>query len=134
MAKLTKEQYNKWNAQAKNGFQFDFRYFITHNEKILIKNISQDNGCIVQFKLWYFPEYETKTNDYGCSWNVKTGRQIPVMDIEKLIPGKVEGVYLVHTIKSGIKMGDPEKNMKYSTLCKISQTVNTDDELSKILI
>jgi hypothetical protein len=37
MAKLTKEQYNKWNAQAKNGFQFDFRYFILHNEKTFCK-------------------------------------------------------------------------------------------------
>lgn len=133
MAKLTKEQYNKWNAQAKNGFQFDFRYFIIHNEKTLIKSIPLDDGCIIEFKLWYFLEYETKTNNYGCSWNVKTGRQIPVMDIEKLIPGKVAGIYSVHTIKSGVKMGEPEKTMKYSTLCKISQTVNTDDMLTEIL-
>lgn len=132
MAKLTKEQYNKWNAQAKNGFQFDFRYFITHNEKTLIKNIPQDDGCIIQFRLWYFPEYETKTNDYGCSWNVKTGRQIPMMDVEKLVPDRVEGIYIVHTIKGNIKMGEPEKTMKYSTLCKISGVVNTDEELKAI--
>lgn len=35
MAKLTREQYNKWNSQAKNGFQLDLQYFLTWNEKTL---------------------------------------------------------------------------------------------------
>ena len=62
MAKLTREQYNKWNAQAKNGFQLDLQYYLIWSEKTLIKDVQQEDGSIIRFKLWYMPEYETKTN------------------------------------------------------------------------
>lgn len=132
MARLTREKYNKWNEQAKNGFQFDIQYYVMWSEKTLIKNVPQEDGSIIQFKLWYIPEYETKTNDFGCKWNVKTGRQIPMMRIERLVPGNTEGVYLVHTVRDDRPMGEPEKTLKYSTLCKISGEVNTDEELKAI--
>lgn len=132
MARLTREQYNKWNEQAKNGFQFDIQYYVMWSEKTLIKNVPQEDGSIIQFKLWYIPEYETKTNEHGCKWNVKTGRQIPMMRIERLVPGNTEGVYLVHTVRDDRPMGEPEKTLKYSTLCKISGEVNTDEELKAI--
>lgn len=132
MARLTREQYNKWDAQAKNGFHFDLHYYVTWSEKTLIKNIKQDDGSIIQFKLWYMPEYETKTNEWGCKFNIKTGRQIPMMRIDKLVPGSTEGVYIVHTVRDDRPMGEPEKTLKYSTLCKISGEVNTDEELKAI--
>lgn len=132
MAKLTREQYKKWNAQAKNGFQFDLQYFLTWNEKTLIKNIPQEDGSIIQFKLWYMPEYETVTNEHGCTWNQRTGRQIPMMKIEKLVPGKTEGIYIVHTLRDNKQMGEAEKTLKFATLCKISEKVNTDEELKEI--
>ena len=132
MAKLTREQLNKWNAQAKNGFQLDLQYFLVWNEKTLIKNIPQEDGSIIQFKLWYMPEYETKTNDFGCKWNVRTGRQIPMMRIDRLVPGNTEGVYIVHNVRDDKPMGEAEKTLKFATLCKISGTVNTDEELKVI--
>lgn len=132
MAKITREQYNKWNAQAQNGFHFDLQWFCIWNEKTLVKNIKQPDNTIIQFKLWYIPEYETKVNEWGCKWNVKTGRQIPAMRIERLVPGHTEGVYIVHTVKDDMPMGEPEKTMKYSTLCKISGMVNTDAEMEAI--
>ena len=132
MAKLTREQYNKWNAQAKNGFQLDLQYFLIWGEKTLIKDVKQEDGSIIRFKLWYIPEYETTTNELGCKWNVKTGRQIPMMRIDKLVPGNTEGIYTVHTVRDGKPMGEPEKTLKYATLCKISGEVNTAEELEAI--
>lgn len=132
MATITREQFEKWNAQAKNGFKLDLQYYLCYSEKTLIKDISQANGDIIRFNLWYLPEYETKTNEYGCSWNFKTGRQIPMMRIEKLLKTGTEGCYQVVTIKDDRPMGEPEKNMKYSTLCKISGTINIDEELKEV--
>lgn len=132
MAKLTREQFNKWNAQAQNGFTFDIEGYCVWNEKRLTKSIKQPDGSIIKFKIEYYPEYERKTNQWGCHWNERTGRQIPMMRIDKLIPGNTEGVYIVHTVKEKITMGEPEKTMKYSTLCRISGTVNTDEYLKEI--
>lgn len=133
MAKITREQYNKWNAQAQNGFRLDLQYYIVWGEKTLVKSINQPDNTIIQFKLWYIPEYETKVNEWGCKWNVKTGRQIPMMRIERLVPGHTEGVCSVHTVKDDMPMGEPEKTMKYSTLCKISGMVDTDAEMETIV-
>jgi len=132
MARITREQYIKWNSQAKNGFILDLEYLLTWNEKTLIKDIKQEDGSIIRFKLWYISEYEEKVNSYGCKWRTATGRKIPVMKIEKLIPARTEGIYVVHTIKDDIQMGEPEKTLKYATLCKISGTVDTEKELKSI--
>lgn len=120
MATLTREQFKKWNAQAQNGFTFDIQCYCVWNEKRLKKSIERPDGSIIIFKIEYYHEY-------------KTGRLIPIMRIDKLIPGSTEGVYNVHTVKEKITMGEPEKTMKYSTLCKISGAVNTDEYLKEIL-
>ena len=78
MARLTREQYNKWDAQAKNGFHFDLHYYVTWSEKTLIKNIKQDDGCIIQFKLWYMPEYETKTNEWETMEALSQHSKLPI--------------------------------------------------------
>lgn len=132
MAKITREQLKKWNEQAKNGFKLDLEYFLVWNEKTLVKNIKQEDGTIIQFKLWYVPEYETITNEHGCKWNQRTGRNIPMMKIDKLVPGRTEGVYIVNSVKDNMQIGEPEKTLKYSTLCKLSGEIDTDAELEKI--
>lgn len=134
MAKLTREQYNKWNAQAKNGFTLDLEYFLNWGEKTLIKDVPMDGGGYMRFKLWYTPEYETITNQYGCKWNKRTGRHLPMMRIERLRPCSTEGMYQVLTVKDDTQMGEAEKAMKYATLCKISETINTDEELKAIAV
>ena len=105
---------------------------LTWNEKTLIKDIKLEDGCVIRFKLHYTAEYETKTNEYGCKWNVKTGNKIPMMRIEKLIPGSTEGIYITHTIQDNKPMGDPEKTLKFTTLCRISGEINKEEELKAI--
>ncbi len=132
MARITREQYNKWNAQAKNGFTLDLEYFLNWGEKTLTKDIPQEGGGYIRFRLWYTAEYETITNQYGCKWNQRTGRHLPMMRIEKLVPCSTKGMYQVLTVKDDTQMGEAEKTMKYSTLCKISGEIDTEKEMEAI--
>lgn len=132
MAQITREQLNKWNAQAKNGFHLDLEYFLNWGEKTLIKDIEQESGGYIRFKLYYMPEYEIITNEWGCKYNKRTGKQIPMLRIERLKPCRTEGIYQVLTVKDDVPMGEAEKTMKYSTLCKISGEINTEEELKAI--
>ena len=132
MARITREQYNKWNSQAQNGFTLDLEYYLNWGEKTLIKDIPMEDGGYIRFKLWYTDEYETITNEYGCKRNKRTGKHIPMMRIEKLKPCSTAGMYQILTVKDDMQMGESEKMMKYSVLCKISREINTDEELKKL--
>ena len=77
MAKLTRDQVIKWNDGNKNEFRFDITYFLTHSEKTSIKHIEIDDNHVITVHLIYTDEMETKRNEYGCTWRVETGRQIP---------------------------------------------------------
>lgn len=126
MAKITREQFNKWNAQAKNGFQFDLEHFLTWNEKTLTKRIKMENGDIIEFKVEFEKEFETKTNTYGCHWNVETGRYIPMLYITHWKPS-TSGCYHSSGREKSEALGNPENSKKYNVLCKLSEMVNTDE-------
>ena len=69
MATITREQFNKWNGQAKNGFSFDFRHYVTWNEKQLIKEIKNEDGTITRYTISYYPERERITQNNGLCTN-----------------------------------------------------------------
>jgi len=130
MAKITREQFNKWNAQAKNGFQFDLKCFAVWNEKTLTKKIKMENGDIIEFKIEYNKEFETKTNEWGCKWNVETGRYIPMLYITHWKPS-TSGCYHSSGREKSEVLGSPENSKKYNVLCKLSETVNTDEYMEE---
>ena len=130
MAKLTREQINKWNSQAKNGFQFDSRYFLIWNEKTLIKNIKMENGDIIEFKIEYDKEYEKYTNEWKVTRNVETGRYIPMLYITHWRPTQSESYTSSGWAKTEV-LGSPENSKKYNVLCKLSETVNTDEYMEE---
>ena len=132
MAKITREQYNKWNAQAKNGFSFDLQFFVTWNEKTLTKKVKMENGDIMEFKIEYQKEFETKTNEWGCRWNVETGRYIPMLNVTHWKPSTTSGCYHSGGWEKSEIIGSPETSKKYNVLCKLSETVNTDEYMKKI--
>lgn len=125
MAKITREQFNKWNGQAKNGFRLDLEFYCNWGEKQLHKTIKHEDGTVTEFVISYNPEYITKTNSYGCKWNESTGRQIPTLQINKWRPLTTPGMYSV-THGKYQTIGEPEKTKKYSTLCKLSAEIDTD--------
>lgn len=128
MAKITREQFNKWNAQAKNGFQFDLQYFLIWSEKTLTKKIEMENGDIIEFKIEFDKEFETKTNQWGSRWNVETGRYIPMLYITYWKPSD-SGCYHSSGREKSEILGNPENSKKYNVLCKLSETVNTDEHM-----
>ena len=132
MAKITREQFNKWNGQAKGGFNFDLEHCLVWGEKELVKDVKQDDDTIIRYKLGYAEEYERHTNEYGCTYRRETGFLIPSLNIDKLVPTG-SGVYRVIPILCGRKMAEVEKTKKYSTLCKISGTIDTAEILKEFI-
>lgn len=131
MARITREQFNKWNAQAQNGFGFDLQYFATWNEKTLTKKIKMDNGNIVEFKIEYDKEFERKTNEYGYRQNVETGRYIPMLYITIWRPTQT-GCYTSAGWAKNERLGESETSKKYNVLCNLSARINTDEYMKEI--
>jgi len=131
MAKITMEQFKKWNSQAQGGFRLDGRTLATWGEKELVQQFSQDDGSIYEVRISYFPEYEEKTNSCGCKWRTETGRQIPAVSIDKLTPA---GNNLYHSVKvlDYQAIGEPCNKKMYSTLCKLSGKIDVDSYLAKV--
>lgn len=126
MPSITREQAQKWDAQARGGFRFDVRYYVIWGEKKLRKTVDLPGGRVVEFSIGYRAEYETKTNDYGCKWNVETGRHIPELSVTVWTPGSTEGVYTSQGMGQHIDIGPAQTKKSYKILCQLSETVNTD--------
>lgn len=127
MPSITREQAQKWDAQARGGFRFDVRYYVMWGEKELRKTVELPGGRYVEFKIGYCAEYETKTNDYGCKWNVETGRHIPQLSVTVWTPTATEGVYTSHGYGKHIDIGPALAKKNYKILCQLSETVNTEE-------
>ena len=126
MAKITREQFNKWNAQAKNGFSFDLEYFLTWSEKTLTKRIEIHDGIVIEFTIQYKNEYETITNEYGCKWNQQTGKYIPMLYITRWKPSPNSGCYYSSGREYSEILGTVESSKKYNVLCKYSEQIDTE--------
>lgn len=133
MARITREQFNRWNAQAQNGFEFDFQYYVIWNEKTLTKKVKVTNGDIVEFKIEWDKETERKTNEWGCCWTVETGRYIPMLYITIWHPSNT-GCFTSTGWAKSEKLGDPETSKKYNVLCKLSAGINTDEYIKEITV
>ena len=129
MPKLTREQYNKWDTAAQNDFHFSVDTYLMRNEKELVKVVytnAEKTACI-RFTLEYTPEYEKKTNSYGCSWNVRTGRQIPALHVATWQKSTSTESWISHGIGKTIHIAEPVQKKNYALLCKLSGTINTAD-------
>lgn len=132
MAKLTREQLNKWNAQAKGGFVFDYRYYLIWGEKELIKQIDLDDTRVLQVKICYYPEYETRANDYGCKWNVRTGREVPNVHYQVYHREDNSGFLKGYGMGTYEPIGEPQDKKKYNVLCALSATIDLDAIIKKV--
>ena len=138
MPKITREQLNKWNAQAANGFRLDLEYFLTWGEKRLEKIITRENGDRFSIILEYFPEYEKIPCGQYFTRNRPTGRQIPHISVEYnylLDKDKArEGAYNFYSFSDILPkqpIAEPETSKKFTTLCKLSQTIDAAEWIEK---
>lgn len=124
--KITREQYNKWNAAAKNDFEFDLDRFVVWNEKELVKWIPDDDAgdLQTQYRLIYTAEFQRKQNQF-CSWNEATGRHIPTLHISKW-RRSASGCFVSNGIGKFIHIGLPVEKKNYSLLCKYSGMIDLE--------
>lgn len=93
MAKMTREQYNKFNEKCKNGFHLDLERFAVWNEKRCIKTMQFDGeSCKYDVIIDFANEYK----NYA-----KIGVKAELV-INKLIPGHVENMYRVVEVKRNV--------------------------------
>lgn len=125
MANIKAADVLKWDAMCKNGFRFDVRYWMIHNEKTVSKIVETDDGHI-QIHLLWMDDYETKTNEYGCSWKVPTGKKIPVANVSFWRPTGSMGVFSSMGIGKWIPIGDPVARKSFKTLIDATATIDID--------
>lgn len=131
MARITREQFNKWSAQAQNGFNLDLKHYVVWSEKRLVKTEKLQNGDVIEFNIEYRKEFETKTNEHGCRWNVETGRYIPELCITRWHP-TTSGCYASGGYAKREDIGEPQTSKKYNVLCKLSAEILTDNYMPEI--
>lgn len=122
MPSITREQAARWNAKARNGFSFDVRYYAMHGEKTLHQIIDLDGGDKMEIRLLYEAERRKKTNEFGCSWTVTTGRYLPTVHLTRWHPSGA--AWTSRGLGDWITIGEPQDAKKYDVLCKLSATVD----------
>lgn len=111
MAKLTKEQVQKWNAQLQGGFKFDVMYFLNWNQKVARRNIELANGKILQATL----EYRDIRDGYRL-----TGQVHPMLHFQIWHKGSVEGMMHSFGMGASVEIGTPQNKRNWKELCNLS--------------
>lgn len=124
MARITREQYNKWSAMAANGFEFDLQWFAIWSEKRIHKLIKQPDGGYIEFIIEFRKESpERWSREYTYT---------PILKIHRLTPSSTSGCYIVTTIKDNIRLGEPMEKRAYKALCECSKGIDTAEYLEQI--
>lgn len=126
--KLTREQVEKWNAKNGNGFKLDIETAVIRNEKEIRKYIKISDNKLLEAHICYRREMETKTNEYGCKWNVETGRQLPTLHLSVWTTREGSEMMSSTGVGDWITVGEPESKKNFSRLQKISCEM-TDEKI-----
>ena len=119
MAKLTRDQFNKFNGNCKNGFSLDLYYFGIWGEKRCKKNVKfSDSDNFYEIII----EFEDKTEKFQ-----KIG-SVPVLIINQCIPTGTEGMYRVIELKCD-EIGEMAKRRSV----KVLQTLTNDYTDEKVV-
>ena len=120
--KLTREQILKRNAQAPDGWRYDWQFAITHSEHTLTRRVQIDGTHFLTAHLMY-------RDEEGANPWQSTGRQIPVLHVSRY---EDRGAVAVsHGLGRWIDLGEPEKNKNYKVLCKYADGI-TEEMLMEI--
>lgn len=130
--KVTREQYNKWNAQAKNGFTLDCECLVVWGEKTLRYKRETPSGVIIELTINYYPEYERVTNEYGSSYNRETGKFLPSLTVRHWTP-TTTGFYSSSGLPSHEVIGEAQDKKKYNILCKLSGEIDIESRIKQEL-
>ena len=130
MAKLTREQVNKWNDGNKNGFQFSISYYIFHGEKTPTKDIKIDEDHILTVHLMYREDWNT-----NVKYADRVVLQIPTAHFAVSL--NKGGMMVSHGLGYWHTLGEARNNKSYAVLQKLTETLDDStclaifDELKK---
>lgn len=109
--KITSEQVHKYNAQCKNGFEFDVYHFQCMNEKQFIKFIELNNNDIVKATIEYYDN-------------------IPTLHIHE---GYSDGRFATFSgLGQWFKLGDYQKTKRVNILIALTEKITDAFILSKV--
>lgn len=131
--KFTKEQVEKWNSKMGQGFKTDLNRLAMWGEKQPHLMTKVDETTILELTLYYQSEYETVTNEYGCTYKKPTGKVVPVINVRKWID---KGTGMLHGYGLGktFKVGEPCEKKMFSTLQKLTHTVDVNKYLGVAML
>jgi len=130
MPSITREQAARWNAKAQNGFTFDVRKYVTFGDKTLHRIVELDGGDQLEIVLLYTEERRKKTNEYGCSWTVATGRHIPTVHLTRWHPSGL--AWTSSGLGDWITVGEPQTSKKFDVLCKLSGQIDAAEMVHEL--
>lgn len=123
MAKLTKEQVRKWNAQLAGDFYFDWKHYLVWSEKVARRNVKLSDGKVLQATL----EYRNVRDGFRY-----TGEQQPILHLAVWQPTNTEGMMSSHGMGVTIDVGVKQDKKKWSELCKLSALYDSDEKLLEL--
>lgn len=131
--KFTKAQVAKWNSKMGQGFRTDLNRLVMWGEKQPHLMTKVDETTILELTLYYQNEYETVTNEYGCTYKKPTGKVVPVINVRKWVD---KGTGMLHGYGLGktFKVGEPCEKKMFSTLQKLTHTVDVNKYLGVAML
>lgn len=127
MATITREQAEKRQAMAPQGWTYDWRQYVLFGYHRLYRDIKQPDGSVIRGTVSYSENYRRETNQYGCSWNVRTGTLSPYLHTAKWTETSTPGVWQSYGMGREVRIGTDELAKRdYKKLCNYAAKI-TDE-------
>ena len=93
----------------------------------MTRNLLQDDGSRIEATVYWRELYTTKTNEYGCKWNVKTGTYMAELNVARW-KESTTGCWVSNGLGKSVRIGTGEYSKRvYKELCK--QAARITDEI-----
>lgn len=126
MAKITREQFDKWSAQLPQGWKFDLQKFVMWGEKqVFTDGPADDAGTFYRLTLRYHEETT------GKSWmSEKTGYMLPRVSIDRYNETTTPGMYTVVGVYAET-VGEKQKKRNYNYLAELAAGIDPQSFFAK---
>lgn len=129
MATITKEQIMKLEAQAPEGWHFDWKYYVIHGEKTLRRLIQQDETHVIEARIDYSENYETIRDIYRGTHTRAAGHSHISLHVSTWTVDLATNVGHSFGLGHFENLDNGQHTRKnYKDLCKIAATV-TDETI-----
>lgn len=125
MATITKEQYQKRQAAAPAGWQYDFRHYVMWGENQLTRKIPFPDGSVILATVYWAENYRNEVFPSGYSRSVPTGTVSPFLGISRLVESRPgSDVWMSRGTDRREQLSEKEYPRKnYKELCKYAAAV-----------